>query len=299
MRWLELASRVDAEAVEAVSEVFANAVSGGVWVEPDVISGSDDGYTLGSQATVRAYLPLVPEARCKARAVEVALGHLNAIWPVGELRTREVADEDWANAWKAHFTTFRIGRRLVIRPSWLEYVPELDDVVVALDPGAAFGTGLHPTTRRCLEVLEEVVRPGARVLDVGTGSGILALAAAGLGAAAVVGVDVDPIAVETARANVTANGLADRIRVAENGLAAPEAAGVYDIVVANIIARVVVELAPQLVDHLARGGVLVAGGIIAERAADVEAALDRLGLRVERLADGDWITMVARADAGA
>src|SRR5262245_12004603 len=185
MRWLELASRVDAEAVEAVSEVFANAASGGVWVEPDLIPGSDDGCALGSKATVRAYLPLDSEARTKARAVDVALGHLNAIWPVGELRTREVADEDWANAWKAHFTTFRIGLHLVIHPSWLDYVPEPYDVVVALDPGAAFDTGLHPTTRRCLEVLEEVVRPGARVLDVGTGSGILALAAAGLDAATV------------------------------------------------------------------------------------------------------------------
>src|SRR5215469_776000 len=177
MRWLELASRVDAEAVEAEGEVFAHAASGGVWGEPDLIPGPDDGFPLGSEATVRAYLPLDSAALNKARAVDVALGHLNAIWPVGELRTREVADEDWANAWKTHFTTFRIGRRLVIRPSWLDYAPEPNDVVVALDPGAAFGTGLHPTTRRCLEVLEEVVRPGARVLDVGTGSGILALAA--------------------------------------------------------------------------------------------------------------------------
>src|SRR5262249_47287194 len=160
-----------------------------------------------------------------------------------------------------------------------DYVNEPDDVVVALDPGAAFGTGLHPTTRRCLEVLEEVVRPGARVLDVGTGSGILALAAARLGASTVLRAAGGPIAVRAARANVTANGLADRIRVADNGLAGPEAAGVYDVVVANIIARVIVELAPRLVEHLATGGALVVGGIIAERAADVLAAFDRLGLR--------------------
>src|SRR5205823_11571857 len=140
-------------------------------------------------------------------------GHVNAIWPIGSLELREVADEDWADAWKAHYSTFRVGQRVVIRPTWLDYVSVPGDVIVSLDPGAAFGTGLHPTTRRCLELAERLLVPGSTVFDVGTGSGILALASAGLGARRVTAVDVDPIAVDTARANVAANRLSEVIRV--------------------------------------------------------------------------------------
>jgi ribosomal protein L11 methyltransferase len=293
VRWLELASRVDAEAVEAVSEVFASA-AGGVSIEPDLVPGPDDGYALGATATVRAYLPLDEATSPKTRKVEVALWHLRAIWPVGELETREVAEEDWASAWKEHFKTFRAGRRIVIRPSWRDYAPEPDDVVVSLDPGAAFGTGLHPTTRRCLELLESTVRPGDRVLDVGTGSGILALAAVGLGAEQVVAVDVDPIAVDVARTNVALNQATDRIAVEIGSADAPAAAETYDVVVANIIARVIVALAPSLSCRLAPTGRLVVGGIIAERADEVAGALAEQGLEVERFVDGDWVAMRAR-----
>lgn len=293
MRWLELSSRVDGEAVEAVSEVFARA-AGGVSVEPDLIPGSDDGYVLGPTSTVRAYLLLNADAAAATARVDEALWHLRAIWPVGELETREVADEDWANAWKQHFPVFRIGQRVVIRPSWLEYAPKPDDVVVSIDPGAAFGTGLHPTTRRCLELVEATVRPGATVFDVGTGSGILALAAVGLGARSVLAVDVDPIAVDTARANVAANGLSERIRVEAGSADTASSQATFDLVVANIIARVILEIAPELRRRLAPGGTLIVGGIIADRADEVEAELHRLGLRTERHVDGDWVVFSGR-----
>lgn len=293
MRWLELTARVDGEAVEAVSEVFANA-AGGVAVEPDLSPGPDDGFTVGPLATVRAYLPLDDRAGATVARVEESLWHLRAIWPLGELETREVADEDWANAWKQHFPIFRIGNRIVIRPSWLEHTPAPDDVVVSIDPGAAFGTGLHPTTRRCLEIIEPVVGPGSSVFDVGTGSGILALAAVGLGAARVLAVDVDPVAVTTARANVAANELADRIQVAEGSADIAIAPETFDVVVANIIARVILEIAPDLRRRLAPDGTLVVGGIISDRADEVEAALRRLGLHTRRHVDGDWVVMTGR-----
>lgn len=298
MRWLELSSRVDGEAVEAVSEVFAR-VAGGVSVEPDLIPGSDDGYVLGPASTVRAYLPLNADVAATTARVDEALWHLRAIWPVGELETREVADEDWANAWKQHFAVFRIGERVVIHPSWLDYTPKPDDVVVSIDPGAAFGTGLHPTTRRCLELIETNLQPSATVFDVGTGSGILALAAIGLGARSVLAVDVDPIAVDTARANVASVGLSDRIQVERGSADVAPPGAIFDLVVANIIARVILEIAPELRRRLAPDGTLIVGGIIADRADEVEAELHRLGLATERHVDGDWVVLTGKVKARA
>jgi ribosomal protein L11 methyltransferase len=293
VRWLELSCRVDSEAVEAVSEVFARYSSGGIAVEPEITSAPDDGFTLGTSATVRAYLPVDDQARVKAARVDEALGHLNAIWPIGSLNVAEIDEADWANAWKSHYHTFRVGRRIVVRPSWQAYEPAPDDVVVSLDPGAAFGTGLHPTTRRCLELLDETVKTGDHVLDVGTGSGILAIAAIGLGAADVVAIDIDPLAVSVAAANATTNQLRDRIVFAAATLDALVPNLKFDVVVANIIARVIVEIAPRLAGHVAENGTLITSGVIAERADDVEAALARCGLVPKRVVDGDWVSFVA------
>ncbi|HEX5417752.1 MAG TPA: 50S ribosomal protein L11 methyltransferase [Chloroflexota bacterium] len=294
MRWLELATRVDSEAVEAVSEVFSRVVPGGVAIEPEGQPGADDGFVAGDHAVVRGYLPLDEHAAAKTRTLEESLWHLRAIWPVGELETREVAEEDWANAWKQHYTTFRIGRRLVIHPVWREYAAESDDVVVSLDPGAAFGTGLHPTTRRCLELLEAIVQRGDHVFDVGTGSGILAIAAAQLGADRVLAVDVDALAVRAASANVALNDLADQITVAEGSADSPLAEAAYPVVIANIIARVILALAPELVAKVRPGGTLVAAGIIADRVDEVIATFERLGLQVDCYVDGDWRALVGR-----
>jgi ribosomal protein L11 methyltransferase len=294
MRWLELAARVDAEAVEAVGEVFTRVAVNGIAVEPDLLPGADDGYLVGTEATVRGYIPLDEQSASKTRQIEEALWYLRAIWPVGELTTREIAEADWANAWKAHFSTFRAGRRVVIQPSWLTYTPEDGDVVVSLDPGAAFGTGLHPTTRRCLLLLEDVVRPGDTVFDVGTGSGILALAARGLGAREVVAVDVDPIAISVAQENVLLNRAESIIAVGAGSADVPPSDRQFDVVVANIIARILTELAPALAARVRPGGALIAAGIIAERSDDVVKAFAREGLTVDRYVDGDWISLLAR-----
>ncbi len=304
--WLELAVEADQEAVEAVSEILARVAAGGTSVEAPFVTEAEG---LAARvdptrpAVVRGYVPARDEATVRAAVatVEAALGHLRAfeLRPIGELRTRLVHEADWASAWKAHFPVLRVGRRLVIRPTWRRHRRRPGDVVLALDPGMAFGTGLHPTTRLCLRALEDladaaVLRPRARVLDLGSGSGILSIAAAKLGAASVLALDVDPIAVEATAANARRNRLAARIEARRGSL--PSGAAPFDLVLANLVASILVELAPSLAAELAPEGRLVASGIVDERAAEVEAAFVAAGLAVvERLKDGDWIAFVARA----
>ena len=308
--WLELAVAADTEAVEAVSEILTRWAPGGTTVEP-AFELVDDGLGARLDATrpsiVRAYLPAA-DGRAVREAVEGAsraLGHLQAfgLRPIGELTTRVVHEEDWAEAWKAHFPVLRVGRRLVIRPTWRRHRRQPDDVVLALDPGMAFGTGLHPTTRLCLAGLEELADRGvlaagaaadgsARVLDVGCGSGILAIAAARLGAGELVGVDPDPIAIEATRANARRNRLARRIRAHRGSV--PTEDGPFDVVVANLIATLLVELADALATEVRPGGVVLASGIFVDRESEVRRAFGRAGLPVRRrAAEGDWVALEA------
>jgi ribosomal protein L11 methyltransferase len=251
-------------------------------------------------AIVRAYVPArdaVASARAVAEASE-ALGHLQAfgLRPIGELTTRLVKETDWAEAWKAHFPVLRVGRRLVIRPTWRRHRRQPDDVVLALDPGMAFGTGLHPTTRLCLAGLESIADSGqlanARVLDVGCGSGILGIAAVKFGAATVLGLDTDPIAVEATDANAARNRLAGRLTAREGSLPTHESA--YDVVIANLIASLLDTLAEPLRDELRPGGILLASGIFVDREPDVRSAFAAAGLAVTtRSVDGEWVALEA------
>lgn len=301
--WLELAVEADVEAVEAVSEILGRAAPGGISVEP-AFELVDEGLNVrldpGRPAIVRAYVPARDRAAADRAVVGVAeaLGHLQAfgLRPIGELRTRLVQEADWADAWKAYFPVMRIGRRLVIRPTWRRHRRNPDDVVLALDPGMAFGTGLHPTTRLCLAGVEVLadrgVLAGARVLDVGCGSGILAIAALKLGAATALGVDTDPIAIEATSANARRNALARRIRVRQGRL--PSGEPPFDVVLANLIAGVLVPLAPALRDELRPGGSLLASGIFVDREGEVAAAFGAFGLDVTgRSAEGDWVALEA------
>jgi ribosomal protein L11 methyltransferase len=289
-----------------VSEILSRVAGSGVSVEQPFgleAEGLAATEIPDAPATIRAYLPARDRRAAHLALAETRtrLGHLTAfgLRPIGELEVRVVHEEDWAEAWKEHFPVLRIGRRIVIRPTWREYQPESDDVVVALDPGMAFGTGLHPTTRLCLAGLERwadtgLVR-GASVLDVGSGSGILAVTAALLGASRVSAVDTDPIAVESTRENARRNGIV--VEAARGSL--PIADGPFDLVLANLVAGLLVELAAELAralrpghDSPGSGGRLLASGIFIDREPDVRRAFAAAGLRVAgREQETDWLVL--------
>ncbi|HXZ05200.1 MAG TPA: 50S ribosomal protein L11 methyltransferase, partial [Ktedonobacteraceae bacterium] len=247
MHWLELTVQAHPEAVESVSELLNRYTTGGVAIEEPIElidEGQEYRVLTGQSVNIHAYVPIDGKEGVARQQVAEGLWHLSSLGPqfVGDLQTRVVHEEDWANAWKDYFHVTHIGRRLVVRPSWRKYTPKNDEVVLELDPGMAFGTGLHPTTRMCLEQIEQRMRPGMNVLDVGTGSGILALAAAKLGAASVYCIDNSSVAVESALANTEMNHLSERVNVVLGVLDETEAsrlAGKYNLVLANIIARVI------------------------------------------------------------
>ena len=301
--WIELSVVADTEAVEAVSEILGRFAEGGASVEPafDVV---DEGLSArvdpSRPAVVRAYVTGGDDAAAEAavRGAEEALGHLQAfgLRPIGDLRTRIVHDADWAEAWKEHFPVLPVGRRLIIKPTWREHPSGADQVVVELDPGMAFGTGLHPTTRLCLVALETLadrrLLEGASVLDVGCGSGILGIAAARLGAARVDGLDTDPIAIDATTSNAERNGLGDRLRARVGTI--PSAEAPYDLVLANLIASLLIELALELREELRPGGHLIASGIFVDREAEVRAALAAAGLDVANAwSETDWVAIEA------
>lgn len=301
MRWLELTVEADAEAVEAVSEVLGRVAAGTAARPTRLIRDPGDELAVREDPTapyeVTAHVPDDAAGRGAVEATERALWHLQAfgLRPVGELRVRRVDDADWLERWKEGYAPQRIGRVVVV-PSWLEAELADDEVAVRLDPGMAFGTGLHPTTRACLALLQRIGPMPPRALDVGSGSGILALAALRLGAGHVDCLDTDAEAVHATLANAAANGLADGVTATQGTLPASPAGEPYPLVLANLVAAVLVELAPRLAAHLGPTGTLVASGIIAEREGEVEEAVRGAGLHVaEQLRDGDWVSLrVAR-----
>lgn len=219
-----------------------------------------------------------------------SFGTLNA-------ETRDVKDEDWAEVWKKYYKPFKAGEHLVVKPTWEPYTPGPDDKIIEIDPGMAFGSGQHETTGMCLELLEKNVKPGDRVIDVGTGSGILAIGAALTGAKEVVAIDIDPAAVRVAAENVEHNGLSDRITVLEGNLLEKSDA-VCEVCVANIIADVICFFAAPLNDHIIPGGLFICSGIIREREQDVVEALNKADYTIlETVRKGEWVAILSRRHA--
>ncbi len=306
MDYLELAVAVRQQSVEAVADILRRHVPAGVSIEaPYEAADEEGGVALADDAPVRLRAWL-PADGAGSRAVVVALrSELRGLGDalVRPLRTRTVRDTVWADAWKRHFRPLRVGRRLVLRPSWRRYRARKDDVVIELDPGQAFGTGQHPTTQLCLQALEERLQTGATVLDVGAGSGVLSLAAALLGAAHVDAVDVDPAAVHATEENSARNGVQGLVRVGRGsvGEAWPfpeQATGRYDLVLANLSSRIVRELARPLLAALRPDGVALVSGLIEEQEnACREAFTSAGGYVTDSRGHGDWRLLVVGATA--
>lgn len=310
MHWVEVSVRADGEAAEAVSELFNRLNSrpdgqGGAVTE---VGGFDPvGDDHHPFVTVRTYLPADdPESATRQEQIEQGLWFLGRIYPLGEPQVRPLAEEDWANAWKASYHPIRIGKFLII-PAWEREttVPQPGEYPIVLDPGMAFGTGLHPSTQLCLRLLAAVVEAGQRVLDAGCGSGILSIAAARLGAAQADAFDIDPIAVRATVENASLNDLPVAINAFES--AGPSAddpfwqrPGRYDVILVNILPHIIQALLDRgLHDYLTPDGRMILAGIIEEREPELTAYLTGRGLNVrQRLGQGDWVClMVERADA--
>ena len=302
--WLEVSLVVSGEAAEAVADVLTRFAPEGVALEATRLETSPDTDVTRAvgEVRVRAYLPAGDDLETRRGQLEEALWHLGQLLPLPAPEYKSIVAADWSESWKANFQPIRIGRRLMIVPAWLNPPLAPDDVDVRLDPGMAFGTGTHPTTQLCLQAIERHLKPGQPLLDLGTGSGILAIAAAKLGAGPILAVDIDDEAVRVARENAAANGVADRLTIGEGSLAdvlagryGPQWVGV-PFVVANILARVIVNLLEQgLGQTVAPGGLLVLSGILDSQAYQVTAALPAQGLTLvaqEQL--DDWVAIIAR-----
>lgn len=300
----EVKVAVDGEAAEAVADVLRPyAYQHSVVLEQFGDESDPDPEALEPLVAVKIYLAGETDSKVTRRQIEEALYYLSRLYPVPAPQFTLLVEADWANAWKRHYHPMRIGKRILILPSWhandgdrrREDLYQEGDLEIVLDPGMAFGTGLHPTTQMCLIALQDLVRPGDRVLDVGVGSGILSIAAALLGAAEVLGVDTDPVAVKAATENARRNGVADVCRFAQGTLDDVDGAG-WNVVVVNILASVIVGLLREdgLVGYVSPGGSLLLSGIIEEQATPIEENLQAAAAKVERHSIRDWVTMVAQ-----
>lgn len=258
-----------------------------------------DGVVVGD-GWVAAYFATAVPWQERLSAIETTVATMNSDGAWGECRVESevVDDEDWTSNWRRHFRPFRVGERLVIVPAWEDFTAGPGDLLLRIDPAMAFGSGEHATTHMALTMLEELVEKDMTVIDVGTGSGILAIAAGRLGAGRVWAVDIDEAAVTAACANVRANGMDDIIHVQQGSIADLDV-GPVDVIIANIVAGTIIKLAPQLAERLRSTGWLVVGGIIEKRQGDVASALENAGLTiVQVLQKEDWITMCATPGEG-
>ncbi len=310
MKWAEISILTTHEATEAVANIFHDLGASGVVIEdPALINsyrreGKWDYCDIPEETdtetvTVKAYLPVDEELNKKLHQFEERVNeliHHNLDKGCGTINCREIQEEDWASSWKDYFHPVRIGERIVIKPSWEEYQSLTDDVVIELDPGMAFGTGTHHTTTMCCRCLEDVLKQGDIVFDIGTGSGILAIAAAKLGAKRVSAVDLDPVAVRVAKENVVLNKVENIVNIAQGDLLTG-ISGKADLIIANIIADIIIKLVVDIPHRLNDGGYFVASGIITERLSDVTAAMLENNLTVEKvIEEGGWVAMVARKE---
>lgn len=285
--WFEITAHVPPADVEAVAAIMREVAPGGVTVEEPIdILGPEQGYRVreGEPHLVKAYLP---SSELGAVLTEQLRRRMEA-FPGVELIAKPIYEQDWAVSWREFFGVVETGGRIVIVPSWVDHELQPGQFAIRLDPGQAFGTGHHETTRLCLAALESHVRAGDTVLDVGTGSGVLAIAAVLLGAEHVDALDIDPIAAEVAGENIAANGVAERVNVWAGRLE-PGHDRRYRVVVANISTDANIGLAPVFPGVVEPGGALILSGILAGDVPRVRAAMEPQGFALEALRfERDW-----------
>ena len=296
MKWLELSIKAPPEFVEPLSQIFHRYGHGGVALEQQGGFNPDEGETPSPTdwITLKTYLPLNATLEERRNHIDLGVRLVAHVSPISPLHERVMDEEEWQNGWKRHFTVLHVGKRIVIVPPWQSYKPRPSEITITLDPGMAFGTGHHPTTRRCLEQLESLVEPGMDILDVGCGSGILSIAAAKLGAKSVLSLEIDSVAVGVAKRNILENESKYSIRVIQGSLPNPvvRESG-YHVAVANISAMVISQMAPDLVNAIRPKGKLIASGLLDDNKARVELALATAGAVLEQsIEDGDWVTLV-------
>ena len=287
MVWQELSITVPHEYVEPISYLFGRYGKG---VSTEL---AGDGRVL-----LRTYL--TTGSRQRMARIDVGIRLVGSIEPIGDLVVRELPeDEDWMNSWKSHFKILRIGRHLVIKPTWLELDSDIgpDDIIIELDPGIAFGTGYHPTTATCLQAMEQHLTPGMTVLDLGSGSGILTIAAIKLGAEQVIALDIDSQAVSAARRNFRRLGINKQVKLARGSVPHPTAGPKsIDLALANISARGVVDRSPFILTALKQNGLFIASGLLNTQKQEVVDALEPLGFSpISEWPQDEWVTLLYRA----
>lgn len=283
-KWIQITAKAPHSAlndVEAVMSMISNSLMtedySDIERELDGVYGDlIDEELLGRDRTVCEVSAFVPESANPAESVSFAEGRFAELGIDAEISVRGVSEEDWADSWKKYYKPIKTGKRVVIVPVWEDYAPADGEVTVLMDPGMAFGTGTHETTRLCAALLEEFVHGGENVLDVGCGSGILAITAAKLGAERAFACDIDPQSVKVARENTELNKTAQvSCAVSDLFRSVPEER--YDVIVANIVADIIIRLAPDAPRFIAEDGVMIVSGIICERADEVKSALGAAG----------------------
>ena len=294
MTLVELSVGAPPEFAEPLSQLLRRYAGRGVVIEQAGGYNPDEGEgpPRGAWITVRTYVPADSDLAGARAGIETGLRLIALVGEVGALTERSIEEHEWRDSYRRHLTALSVGRRLLVLPIWEDGARHRGREVIRLDPGLAFGTGHHPTTAMCLELIEQLVRPGCRVLDLGCGSGILAIAAAKLGAASVLCLDVEGQAVEAARVNLRRNGVDGAVRAERGTLPGGAGGGAFDLVVANISSRVVIDLAPHIAAVVAPGGSAVVSGVVADGADRVEGALGEAGLAVAEVRrEGDWLAI--------
>lgn len=310
-KWIEVKVITSSQAIEPVSGIFyALDVKGLAIEDPNDINGRKQGPLTwdfadinileygGKAAVVKGYFSTedkLPEIIEYINEKLIELKNMGIDIGEGKVISKEVYEEDWANNWKKYYKPTKIGEKIIIKPIWEEYKENAGEIVVEIDPGMAFGTGTHETTRMCIEALEKYVSNDTTVFDIGTGSGILAISAAKLGAGKVIGVDLDPVAVDSAKENASYNKL-NNIEILYGNLM-DVVNGKAEIIVANIIAEIIVVLSEDVKKSLLPNGYFITSGIIREREKMVTDKLISLGFKIEEInTQGEWVCIVAKGD---